>query len=180
MNTEDIVNYMTTLAIEKNTYCSMVEKEYFIDEAVLFWLNSENIKFKITQHRRNPEVRLEVFCDSYTGKGYNIQYNYILYFSKFLNVFKDEIQFRIKNPDETNYAGDSFMGEESMPLTSKQEIIVSKLKSMLIGFGFTYLSYRDYSTVICNLNYVVPEMKLYGNQPTVGILLFHDFFDLLT
>jgi hypothetical protein len=179
MNTETIVKYMLSLAEDKAEYRQRVERDFIVHKELLSWLKSEEISFQIIESKKNPEVRLIIFCDSYNHNDFNAKYNYVLYFSKFMTLYKDEIQFIIKNPDKGNYVGESFIGEESMPLTSKQERIISKVKEYLASSGFTYLFYRDYSTVICDLNYVVPEMNLYGNQPTINVLLFNDFFDLI-
>lgn len=179
---KEVAAYIDTIIkLSKNTieYRNLASWEFRLPDAMEIVLKKYGYIYRISQHLNDPKVTVIIDLGKYINGNFSIKYNMQIHFSKFAGVFWSFFQFEIKNMDEDNITGGLIVSDAYEPLTITQYNFYSELTSVLTKANFFQLYYRDITEVICGLDFRVPEMKFFGEQPNVQLLLFHDFFDLL-
>lgn len=154
---------------------SKIESYYDFSSEVFEICQLNNVNVKITNSKFRPVQRFRVVFKPYINNGIEIEYESTLEICKLVNAYYLEHSFEINNPDLRKIGNLNGFSDQSY--IKEQYYIEEAIVELLNNRGYKRLFYADMNEVIPEIE--VPESRIFGNQMTVEIALFHDLYGFL-
>lgn len=176
--------------MKKNIY-KYIQKFYFEKDKIEFkrlcnsFVNLPNkllnsldllsVNSSVYNHLNNPELVILFSTKSYKIDNFKIEYKTTLRISKISQSYHIEHSFELENPDPKRMG--TLRGVDELPYNTEQYELEEQIINFFEDMHFQQLNYSDLNEVIPNLE--MPESRIFGNQMTVEIALFHDLYGFL-
>tara|TARA_R110000737_G_scaffold314924_1_gene324809 strand:- start:455 stop:1009 length:555 start_codon:yes stop_codon:yes gene_type:complete len=182
MNKTDInsiVENIKLLTEDTKEFLLKVKSKYVIDDLILKLLKNHDLKYSISESENHPLVKVNVDMGSFEKGIFKINYNFMILFSKLLTkVTHDYFTFEVVNRDPNRIS--SVLSNDSYhPLTQNQFKFFEEYKLVAKKIEYVRLSRRDLEFVVCSETHNFKGLHFFGDQPTLEMLVFNDFFNLI-
>lgn len=107
---------------------------------------------------------------------FKVSYCTTIEISKIERLFYIQHEFSVPNMDDKKIEP-LLEGFGSHPYTTEQASVYDKIIVELIKLGYLELSYKEMNEVV-NLDFEKKLESIYGEQPTIEGLIFHDIMDI--
>ncbi|WMJ74310.1 hypothetical protein RCC89_14205 [Cytophagaceae bacterium ABcell3] len=175
---KNIVDSIFNLSKNESAYLGAINEPFILDSSIIDLLQECKFNYTINDDRSFPKVSVKVFLGDYSQGGTKIDYYCFLEFSKlFRDVVHVYFRYIINNPDVDRLSG-ILTDDVYEPLTVKQYDFYENLKDVFKNLNIQILSYNEVYYVLCNMQVGKAGLGFFGHQPTLGLLLFNDYFDL--
>lgn len=171
-NIEKLALKVLSLSKNKEEYKKKVlERHYLHDELKKMFVS------EIYDRRNTPRLEIYVNHDSFIDNKLEIRYQTRIIISKLVDALKLSFHCTVLNPDPRKH--ERRIEAESLfeCYINEQVTVEKKIVSLCEKYNIKKITYREEHLVLPDLDFVHSGMKFFGSQPTVGMLLFEDFFD---
>ncbi len=158
-------------------YHGMLDAHFEVPGCVFDLATHIGAKATSKQFKNGVVAFVTIDFGRFTLEGLDVKYSMQIEFSKAAPCYWYYFRVEIEDPDPRSMSKGSIVGDAYAPYTVTQQIYLDQLTAALQAAGYLGLSRDTLDAVLCDTPFIHESMRFYGDQTTVGMILFNGFFD---